>query len=252
MVAVYHATGGANWAQDSNWLTDEPLGSWRGVTTDKNGRVIELDLNRNVLSGSIPAELGSLPNLRILRMSGNNLEGPIPAELGNLTALTNLELDDNNLIGSIPAELGTLSSLAWLDLSENDLSGPIPTEFSKLTGLTVFALSDNGLTGVFPWWLKELDDLLILHLSGNHFSGCMPSDLLSIWIEDLSSTHLPTCREALITFYFATGGSQWERSTNWRDSDTSVVQWYGITTDDVGRVTALDLSENRLVGTLPA
>lgn len=251
LVAVYHATDGENWAQDSNWLTDEPLGSWRGVTTDGNGSVIELDLNRNQLSGYIPAGLGSLPNLRILRMSGNNLGGTIPAGLSNLSALTNLELDDNNLGGSIPAALGNLPNLTWLDLSENDLSGPIPTDLSQLTRLTVFALSDNSLIGKFPWWLNEFDDLLILHLSGNQFTGCMPADLLSIWIEDLSSTHLPTCREALITFFYATGGSQWETSTNWRDSAASLSRWFGVKTDDVGRVTEIDLSGNRLVGTLP-
>ncbi|MXZ19658.1 MAG: hypothetical protein F4Y84_03435 [Caldilineaceae bacterium SB0665_bin_25] len=251
LVAVYHAAGGENWAQDGNWLTDEPLGSWRGVTTDGNGSVIELELNRNLLSGYIPAGLGSLPNLRVLRMSGNNLEGTVPAGLSNLSALTNLELDDNNLSGSIPAELGNLSNLTWLDLSGNDLSGPIPTELSQLTRLTVFALSDNGLTGKFPWWLDELDDLLILHLSGNQFTGCMPADLLSIWIEDLSRTRLPTCREALITFYFATGGAQWENSTNWRDSAASLAQWFGVKTDDDGRVTTIELPENRLVGTLP-
>ena len=251
LVAVYHATGGKNWAQDSNWLTNEPLGSWRGVTTDRNGSVIELDLNRNLLSGYIPAGLGTLPNLRILRMSGNELVGTIPAGLGNLSELTNLELDGNNLSGSIPAQLGNLPNLTWLDLSGNDLSGPIPTELGKLTGLTVFALSDNGLTGAFPWWLNELEDLLILHLSGNHFTGCMPAALLDVLIEDLSSTHLPTCREALVTFFFATGGAQWENSTNWRDSAAPLAQWFGVKADADGRITEIDLSGNGLVGPLP-
>ena len=63
LIALYHATGGANWAQNTNWLTQEPLGSWQGVTTDRNGSVIELDLNRNLLSGYIPAGLESLPHL---------------------------------------------------------------------------------------------------------------------------------------------------------------------------------------------
>ena len=251
LIALYHAAGGANWAQDGNWLTNEPLGSWRGVTTDINGSVIELDLNRNLLSGYIPAGLGSLPHLEILRMSGNNLEGPIPAALSNLSALTNLELDNNNLVGSIPAELGKLLNLTWLDLSGNDLSGPVPTELSQLTGLSVVALSDNGLNGAFPWWLNELDDLLILHLAGNDFTGCMPADLLNIMIEDLSNTRLPTCREALTTFYFATGGPQWQHSTNWRDAGSPLAQWFGVTTDDAGRVTTIDLSANRLTGTIP-
>lgn len=251
LIALYHAAGGENWSQNGNWLTDEPLGSWQGVTTDKNGSVIQLDLNRNLLRGYIPAGLGSLPHLRILRMSGNNLEGPIPAALSNLSALTNLELDNNNLVGTIPAGLGRLLNLTWLDLSENDLSGPVPTELSQLTGLSVVALSGNNLTGAFPWWLRELDGLLLLHLAGNQFTGCMPADLLNILIEDLSDTRLPTCREALATFYFATGGTQWQRSANWRDPDIPLAQWFGVTTDDAGRVTAIDLSANRLTGTLP-
>ena len=251
LVAVYHAAGGANWALSSNWLTEEPIGTWHGVTTDESGSVIELDLSRNLLIGSIPAELGRLSNLKSLRMSGNNLGGSIPNELGNLTALINLELHDNNLSGSIPTEVGRLSKLTWLELSRNDLSGSIPAEMSKLTNLTVLALSHNELTGTFPWWLKELDGLHILQLSGNQFSGCMSADLLSIWINDLNRTRLPTCREALITFYFATGGPNWERNTNWRRSDTSLAQWFGVTTDDDERVTAIDLSDNKLVGTLP-
>ena len=252
LVAVYHAAGGANWALDSNWLSDEPIGTWHGVTTDESGSVIDLDLTRNLLIGSIPAELGRLSNLKSLRMSGNNLGGSIPNELGNLTALINLELHDNNLSGSIPTEVGRLSKLTWLELSRNDLSGSIPAEMSKLTNLTVLALSHNELTGTFPWWLKELDGLHILHLSGNQFTGCMSADLLRIWINDLNRTRLPTCREALITFYFATGGPNWERNTNWRRSDTSLAQWFGVTTDDDERVTAIDLSDNKLVGTLPA
>ena len=252
LVAVYHAAGGANWALDSNWLSDEPIGTWHGVTTDESGSVIELDLTRNLLIGSIPAELGSLSNLKSLRMSGNNLGGSIPNELGNLTALTNLELHDNNLSGSIPTEVGKLSKLTWLEISRNNLSGSIPVELSKLTNLTVLALSHNELTGPFPWWLKELDDLQILKVSGNQFTGCVSADLLGIWIDDLDQTLIPTCREALITFYFATGGSEWEHNTNWRRSDTSLAQWFGVTTDDDGRVTAIDLSGNKLVGALPA
>ena len=252
LAAVYRATGGPHWALNTNWLSDEPIGTWHGVTTDESGSVIELDLSRNLLIGSIPAELGSLSNLKSLRMSGNNLGGSIPIELGNLTALTNLELHDNNLSGSIPTEVGKLSKLTWLEISRNNLSGSIPVELSKLTNLTVLALSHNELTGPFPWWLKELDGLQILQVSGNQFTGCVSADLLGIWIDDLDKTLIPTCREALITFYFATGGSEWEHNTNWRRSDTSLAQWFGVTTDDDGRVTAIDLSGNKLVGALPA
>ena len=251
LVALYHATGGVNWARNANWLSEEPIGTWYGVTTDENGGVTEINLNRNLLNGHLPPALASLSNLEILRMSGNGLAGPIPVALANLAALTNLELNDNQLDGPIPPQLGNLPNLVWLDLSANNLTGPIPTELRALTGLTVLEQSENSLTGIFPWWLKELDELMILHASGNQFTGCMPAELLRIWIDDLDSLRLPTCREALRAFYFALGGSQWERDDNWR-SDTPLSQWFGITTDNDGRVTAINLPRNQLAGTLPA
>ena len=63
LVAFYHATNGANWSNGENWLSDEPLGSWHGVTADSNGRVNSLSLKDNQLGGSIPPQLGNLSNL---------------------------------------------------------------------------------------------------------------------------------------------------------------------------------------------
>ena len=53
----------------------------------------------------------------------NLLSGSIPAELGQLGALTRLYLENNQLSGSIPAELGQLGALAYLYLQDNQLSG---------------------------------------------------------------------------------------------------------------------------------
>ena len=55
LVALYWATDGDNWRNSDNWLTEAPISMWHGVTTDKNGRVIELDLWGNNLSGTIPS-----------------------------------------------------------------------------------------------------------------------------------------------------------------------------------------------------
>ena len=62
LVALYNATGGPNWSGNYNWLSDVPISEWEGVTTDGNGRVTELDLYGNQLSGEIPPELGNLAN----------------------------------------------------------------------------------------------------------------------------------------------------------------------------------------------
>ena len=81
LIALYRATGGLNWASDSGWLIDSPVGRWHGVNTNHCGRVTELVLHNNKLSGEIPAELGDLDYLIIIRLFANQLTGCVPAGL---------------------------------------------------------------------------------------------------------------------------------------------------------------------------
>ena len=57
-------------------------------------------------------------------------------------------------------------------------------------------------------------------------------------------------RAALIALYHATDGPNWIDSTNWL-SDAPLGEWYGVTTDQDGRVTDLTLPTNGLAGRLP-
>ena len=158
LVALYNSTDGENWPLNEKWLSDAPLGEWEGVTTDDDGRVTELSISRNGLSGEIPAELGSLSNLRWLWLTGNELSGEIPPELGSLSNLTWLTLGRNELSGEIPAELGSLSNLRTLGLSYNDLSGEIPAELGSLSNLLLLELDNNDLSGCVPSsWEDQLD-----------------------------------------------------------------------------------------------
>ena len=59
LVVLYNATGGANWTNNTNWLTDAPLSEWFGVTT-QSSRVVGLRLAGNGLSGALPPALGDL------------------------------------------------------------------------------------------------------------------------------------------------------------------------------------------------
>ena len=58
LVELYTATDGANWTNNTNWNSSAPLDSWHGVSTDAAGRVTDLSLVSNQLSGSIPSSLG--------------------------------------------------------------------------------------------------------------------------------------------------------------------------------------------------
>lgn len=53
-------------------------------------------------------------------------------------------------------------------------------------------------------------------------------------------------REILIEFYKATGGDNWKNNTNWC-TDAPLSVWYGIQTDNEGRVTSISLPDNGLI-----
>ena len=192
--ALYDATDGANWSDSTNWKTSAPLDRWYGVTTDTDGRVTVLALSFNELNGSIPAELGSLENLRDLYLRGNGLSGSIPAELGNLANLQSLLLGGNRLSGSIPAELGGLMNLGLLSLNYNqELSGSIPAELGSLVNLRYLSLWGNQLSGPIPDALGNLANLTYLSLAWNALSGPIPGALGNL----VNLTELGLSRNAL-------------------------------------------------------
>ena len=66
----------------------------------------------------------------------------------------------------------------------------------------------------------------------------------------VAQTSAETDREALVALYNATDGENWERNDNWL-TDATIGEWYGVTTDDNGRVTSLNLFGMGLSGELP-
>lgn len=200
LAAFYHATGGPNWTDSENWLTDAPLSDWAGVgalSQSMEDRLVAecvtgLELGNNNLSGEIPAELVKLTDIVFLYLGGNQLSGKIPAELVKLTGLVDLNLSENQLSGEIPAELGSLSELASLDLSGNQLSGKIPAELGNLSELVVLRLSENRLSGEIPAELGNLTNLEWVFLTGNVLMGCVPQSLLDA-PGDANRLDLPAC-----------------------------------------------------------
>ena len=210
----------------------------------------ELSLGGNLLSQSIPPELGDLRRLKSLSLESNYLSGAIPPELGKLTALESLSLSRNNLSGPIPPELAALTALTRLMLADNDLSGTIPPELGKLVALERLMLANNNLTPPIPPTMILLSNLTHLDLSGN--SGlCYPGTQV---FAQMPYGGVPYCNRVdqatLRTLYEATGGRDWTNQHNWNASQV-LGEWQGVTADSLGRVLALELSGNGLVGQLP-
>ncbi|MDE2718133.1 MAG: hypothetical protein OXI33_14130 [Chloroflexota bacterium] len=181
LVQLYNALDGENWNNNANWLTERPIREWYGVINDASGRVTGLLLESNGLAGEIPAELGSLSNLKRLELGNNQLTGEIPRELGNLSDLESLRLGGSpatgGLSGGIPKELGSLSKLVVLNLRFNQLTGEIPAELGNLTSLETLLLAANRLSGEIPAELGDLSNLRSLEITYNMLTGEIPAEL---------------------------------------------------------------------------
>ena len=165
LVALYHATNGDNWTNNTNWLTDTPLYKWHGVDTDNRWNVHELSLNDNQLTGQLPPELGEFYAVKGLYFDNNQLTSHIPPELGDLSKnLVALWLHSNQFAGTIPPELGNLDKLGDLDVSDNQFTGELPDELTKLRELYSLLFDDNaGLCAPtdaeLQQWLQSIDDV---------------------------------------------------------------------------------------------
>ncbi len=229
--ALYRATGGDDWTDNTNWLTDAPLSDWAGVDTGASGRVQHLSLEDNNLNGPIPASIGQLDRLFILDLRRNPLQGPIPPELGRLKELRDLLLNGTGVSGSLPPEMGDMTGLRYVTISNTNLSGPVPETFAQLA-LTTFYFLGSGL--------------------------CLPPSL-SAWFEEIENrsedpllcSQLTSDREALEALYRATGGDDWTDNTNWL-TDAPLSDWAGVDTGASGRVQHLSLEDNNLNGPIPA
>ena len=231
LVKLYNSTNGNEWEENANWLTDMPLPTWHGVDVNAHGKVTGIDLQGNNLDGELVPEIGHLSELTSLNLGGNHISGGIPTSLAQLTVLTSLDLDANRLTGSIPTEFGNLKLITNLSLKGNELTGEIPETLGTLT---------------------ELQSLLV---AGNEFDSCIPDILQSIETNDFNEltvlycTHDTADRVVLATLYNSTNGDEWSNNENWL-SDTPIPTWHGVESDANGKVTALNLRQNNLNGTL--
>ena len=73
-----------------------------------------LNLGVNLMTGTIPTNIGALTALQSLDLHSNYLTGPIPDSIGNLTSLTLLRLANSSINSTLPSTLAQLSQLAYV------------------------------------------------------------------------------------------------------------------------------------------
>ncbi|CAM8967885.1 unnamed protein product [Rhodiola kirilowii] len=163
-------------SRNLHWnLSNNICDAWVGVRCSQNGqRVISLRLPGIGLYGQIPANtLGKLNALTVLSLRSNLLTGSVPQDVVSLPSIHYVYLQHNNFSGSIPSRLS--QALNVLDLSFNSLTGSIPTAVLNLTQLTTLSLQNNSLVGQIP--AIDLPRLKLINLSYNQLNGSVPPTL---------------------------------------------------------------------------
>ena len=118
LIAFYDSMDGPNWKNNTNWLSEKPIGDWYGITTDDSGRVRRINLWCNGLKGQLPLQFGDLTALERLALASCEISDL--SALSNLPRLTDLELRQNRISDVSP--LLSLRNLRVLIVFENPLS----------------------------------------------------------------------------------------------------------------------------------
>ncbi len=208
LIALYEATGGDNWYNNTNWCSEKPISEWHGIyhRVMEDGGTLVVDLTDNNLVGTVPAEFwgcadfysvifnmnpnlsGTLPedlgrhkNLQLLMTMLSNFSGEIPKSIGECTELRRLELGECNYSGHIPEELGNCRNLYYLALHYNNFSGKIPGSLRNCTEMTDFYVFNNQLSGDLNTVFDLADSWTKLNpygidISENQFTGNIPDE----------------------------------------------------------------------------
>jgi hypothetical protein len=220
---------------DAEWLAASDECLWFGIyDCNSDGLVMIFDMFDNMLTGSIPPEMGVLKELVYLRFEFNwvvNIGESGHAFLGYLPKLRDLYYNDNGMHDTkgIPAVIGELEHLEYFDCSYNFYFGALSTDVvGRMTAVVELLIGGNYFNGPFPRvslpyveylyadnsdltgdldWIPAMPSLYALDLRGNgDLAGTIPdtiSSLQSIHYLDLSQCdiegRIPTSMGLLTT-----------------------------------------------------
>jgi Leucine-rich repeat (LRR) protein len=122
------------WTRRNGWLMNaNECDNWYGIycasingTVGMQNVVTSVDLGRNNMRGTIPADLGLLTALTYTDVQYNALTGILPASIGQCTALTTFSVNNNALTGTIPASIGNWSQIQYAFFDGNQFTGTMP------------------------------------------------------------------------------------------------------------------------------
>ncbi|GER41847.1 protein kinase [Striga asiatica] len=263
---------------DYNEFNTIPLDFFDGLVSLE---VLALDNNPlNAKNGwSLPAGLQDSAQLKNLTLMNCNLAGPLPAFLGNMSSLEVLKFSLNRLTGGIPDSFtGSLLTILWLNEQSEGLTGPIDV-VSSMSSLASLWLHGNKFSGKIPDSIGDLASLQDLNLNGNNLVGLIPPSLANMELVhlDLNNNHfmgpMPIFKAINATFKsnpfcLSIPGARCSPEvmslldfldrinyptrfvSSWTGNDPCLDSWLGVGCDSNGKIVTLNLPNSNLSGTL--
>ena len=109
-----------------------------------------LDLSENNLSGP-PGEIFSLGRIRLLYLSDNSgLSGSLPATVDRLANIRELYLENTGIGGDLPTQFYTLATLREIHFTNSRFSGSISGDMVNMVNLELVDFSFNRFSGRIP------------------------------------------------------------------------------------------------------
>ncbi|MBQ5737498.1 MAG: hypothetical protein IIV55_00425 [Alistipes sp.] len=219
LVKFYEDTSGDNWKYNTNWCSDLPLRDWYGVETNDEGRVVELHLSNNNLTGG--GSLSGLDALECLYCWENQLT---TLDVSGCTALEELYCFDNQLTRldvsgctSLEGLLCAINQLTMLDVSGCTALESLSCGSNQLTTLDVSGCAalwtldcgSNQLTTLDVSGLTALEELYCYHnqlttldVSGYTSLGsleCPNNQLTTLDVSGCTALDILSCEENQLT-----------------------------------------------------
>lgn len=266
--ALYTVTNGDYWFNHTNWMKGDPCNDeWYGLYCI-NGRILQINLVFNNMTGALPAKLAQADMLQVIRLYSNVLSGTLPPEILQMKSLQILDLDanqisnslpdvismpnltslvlyQNNIQGNLPSQWNT-PQLETLEISTNHLTGSLPEGLSTCKNLQTLVVSRNNLTGQFPYSYGDLIYLKQLWLFSNSFSE---PQIPNSWagMKSLQDVEMDGIYGTFPTFI----GESWEQLTNLVLINGKLTGKFDTSICNLRKLLTLELFGNQLTGSLP-
>ncbi|KAL5988117.1 hypothetical protein ACLOJK_035880 [Asimina triloba] len=204
-----------------------------------------IDLSHNNFSGMIPKCLGGMSNaLFVLKLGGNNFNGTLLQAFENGCKLRTIDLNGNRLEGHVPESLANCKMLEVLNVGNNRIHDTFPVWLKNLPRLRILVLRSNqfhGTLGYHPT-VGDFPQLQIFDISFNNFTGRLPSNIFKDWKSMMVSN-----KSGLLYI-----GHSTDIGIYYEDTVTVVGKGSEMKLDRIlSAFTLLDLSNNRLEGSIP-